>query len=100
MIVGYQLILPAIVDENSEYVSLYYWCNNTFTGVNIWWHVAAELVKRIEESLLSLQKKPSWKERLELFSITGFQKTSFDNYLEAIDILEATQSLSFGITYY
>ncbi|KAK8403706.1 hypothetical protein O3P69_000063 [Scylla paramamosain] len=60
----------------------------------------ADLVKRIEESLLSLQKKPGWKERLENFSITGFHKTSFDNYLEAIDILEATQSLSFGITYY
>lgn len=60
----------------------------------------ADLRQRIETSLLNLQTKTEWRKKLESFSITGFQKTSFDNYLEAIDILEATQSLSFGITYY
>lgn len=60
----------------------------------------AALRQRIEDALLNLHTKPEWMKTLAGFSITGFQNTSFDNYLEAIDILEATKSLSFGITYY
>lgn len=62
--------------------------------------VAADLSQRIEDALLNLQSKPEWRKTLASFSITGFHSTSLDNYLEAIDILEATKSLNFGITYY
>ncbi|KAK4329653.1 hypothetical protein Pmani_000006 [Petrolisthes manimaculis] len=59
-----------------------------------------ELQQKIESALLNINKEPSWREQLAKFSVTGFQKTSLDNYLEAIDILETTKSLSFGIMYY
>lgn len=62
--------------------------------------VSAALRQRIEDALLNLHTKPEWTKTLAGFSVTGFQNISFDNYLEAIDILEATKSLSFGITYY
>ncbi|KAG0712611.1 hypothetical protein GWK47_018114 [Chionoecetes opilio] len=62
--------------------------------------IPGELRQRIEEALLNLHKKSEWRTTLEKFSITSFQKLSFDNYLEAIDILDSTKSLSFGITYY
>lgn len=62
--------------------------------------VAADTRQRIEEALLGLQNKPEWNKTLAGFSVTGFRSISFDDYLEAIDILEATKSLSFGITYY
>ncbi|KAG7162651.1 uncharacterized protein LOC121873670 isoform X2 [Homarus americanus] len=59
-----------------------------------------DLRNKIEEALLSMHKFPKWMKQLNTFSITGFRKTSFDNYLEAADLLDATKNLSYGITYY
>ncbi|XP_045615305.1 uncharacterized protein [Procambarus clarkii] len=55
---------------------------------------------KIQEALLNMNKLPKWKKMLNSFCILGFRKTSSDNYLEAADHLDATKSLSFGITYY
>ncbi|XP_071546507.1 uncharacterized protein [Panulirus ornatus] len=54
----------------------------------------------IKEALLNIHKLPEWKKQLASFSITGFRKTSLDDYLEAINLIDTTKSLSFGITYY
>lgn len=59
-----------------------------------------DLKQKVVTTLLNINHEASWQEQLATFSITGFRKTSFDNYLEAIDLIEATKSLSFGIMYY
>nr|XP_053634012.1 uncharacterized protein LOC128689676 [Cherax quadricarinatus] len=60
----------------------------------------AALKIKLEEALLSMHKLPEWMKILNSFNISGFRKTSFGNYIEAAELLEFTESLSFGITYY
>ncbi|XP_066977417.1 uncharacterized protein [Macrobrachium rosenbergii] len=59
-----------------------------------------ELKAKIEGAFLDIKNLPEWREQLTTFGVSCFRPTSSDNYLDTLDLLESTKSLTIEETYY
>ncbi|XP_068220804.1 uncharacterized protein [Palaemon carinicauda] len=62
--------------------------------------VSDEMKAKIESAFLDIHNTPHWKEKLANFGVSCFRPTSTDNYLDTMDLLDSTKSLTIEETYY